>query len=87
MTNIHIQGSGAYGAKNASAVNTEPIVVYVASSARRIGTRSAMTPMTGLENATNPVDSATPRLHIELPVKMPRKVPPSPTDSLNRKTK
>ena len=87
VTNSQIHGSGAYDEKNASAVNTEPMVVYVPSSTRRIGTRSAITPITGLESATNPVDSTTPRLHIELPVKMPSTVPPSPTASLNRKTK
>ena len=53
-----------------------------------IATRSAITPSTGLDRATIEVESATPRVHMELPVKvMPRKVSLSPSASLNRKTK
>ena len=64
------------------------MIVYVQSSARLIGARSAITPISGLEKATIAVDSATPRLHIELPVKViPRNTSLSPSESLKRWTK
>ena len=53
-----------------------------------MGTRSDITPSRGLETATVAVDMATPRLHIELAVKVtPRNTVPSPSASLNKSTK
>ena len=53
-----------------------------------IGIRSDITPSSGLETATVAVEMATPRLHIELAVKVtPRKVALSPRASLNKSTK
>ena len=82
------QGCEVYAEKNASAVNSEPAIVYAHSSAFLMGTRSAITPMTGLDRATIAVETATPRLHIELPVKLiPKKEALLPSDSSNRNTK
>ena len=47
-----------------------------------------MMPRIGLDSATTAVDTATPMLHMELPVKVkPKKEALSPMASLKRKTK
>ena len=65
-----------------------PPVVYICNIVLLICDLSAIMPRMGLLSATIAVDTATPRLHIELPVNVnPRNVVDCPKASLNRTTK